>query len=306
MTEKKRTWERRMDVCKQKHRPKLKDWSRDGFATHRNAEFKALQRVHQGALGIERVDVRISSLKDFRDRFEVPGQPCIIDNVPTAENWSAHDSWTFEQLRKNYKDRMFKCGEDDDGYKIKTKMKYFLDYMRKNKDDSPLYIFDGSFDNDSTSKQILKDYKKPSYFLDDLFSLVGEERRPPYRWFLLGPQRSGSTCHIDPLGTSAWNTVIAGRKRWVLFPPDTPRSIAKGLDVIQKGEDDESINYFVDMLPRIRAKHGGNIKIYELIQYPGETIFVPGGWWHAVINLDDTIAITQVITILLSHIDQIS
>ena len=34
------------------------------------------------------------------------------------------------------------------------------------------------------------------------------------------------------------------------------KSLAKGLDCIVKGEDDEAINYFVDILPRIRGRHG--------------------------------------------------
>jgi histone arginine demethylase JMJD6 len=177
------------------------------------------------------------------------------------------------------------------------RLKYFLKYLQTTKDDSPLYIFDSRFENDSVGKSLLNDYSVPKYFPEDLFSLVGEKRRPPYRWLLIGPRRSGTTLHIDPLGTSAWNTVLVGVKMWVLFPPSADKKIVKGETVRERGEDDESVNYFVDHLPRILKRYADTdivrgVRIFY--QYPGETVYVPGGWWHAVLNLTHTIAVTQV------------
>lgn len=309
-----KTWERRINEAKKKHRPKLKDWTRDGFYGVRSADFELraskyppLQELSHlspidstNLTGIDRISCERLSRSDFIGIYEEQYIPCVISDIPRHEKWDAFMSWNFPRLR-DFDERYFKVGEDDDGYKVKVRMKYFLKYLSKNEDDSPLYIFDSNFDTDSVSNVILNEYKIPSYFQEDLFHLVGEKRRPPYRWFLVGPKRSGTCVHIDPLGTSAWNTLLQGRKRWVLFPPRTSKSIVKGTELIKRGEDDEAVHYFVDILPRIIAKHGHEVKIYEFIQNAGDTVFVPGGWWHAVLNLDDTIAITQVINSLRVH-----
>ena len=73
----------------------------------------------------------------------------------------------------------------------------------------------------------------------------------------------------------------------------TPKRLVKCLDFIRRGEDDEAINYFVDLLPRLQADHP-DLEMPMFLQHPGETVFVPGGWWHAVLNLEDSIAVTQV------------
>ncbi len=80
-----------------------------------------------------------------------------------------------------------------------------------------------------------------------------------------------------------------------MFTPDVSKSVVKGKKHILKGGDDEPINYFFEILPRMIRAEGKALegKVFEFIQYPGDTVFIPGGWWHAVLNIDDTVAVTQ-------------
>uniref|UniRef100_A0A7S3G240 JmjC domain-containing protein n=1 Tax=Palpitomonas bilix TaxID=652834 RepID=A0A7S3G240_9EUKA len=244
---------------------------------------------------IERVHCRDLTVEDFVEKYEKRGRPVIIKGI--ADGWPAMERWTLERLEKEYRNEIFKVGEDDDGYRISIKMKYFMEYLRTNKDDSPLYIFDSKVAKKKGKREekhhhrITDDFEVPKYFREDLLQYAGKSHRPPYRWFLVGPKRSGTNVHIDPLGTSAWNTLISGRKRWVVFPFATKKSYIKpGAKVLGDGE---AITWFSKLIPQTRKPEWPTHRPIEFIQYPGETIFVPGGLWHAVLNIDDTVAITQ-------------
>jgi hypothetical protein len=76
-------------------------------------------------------------------------------------------------------------GSDDDGYAVRMRFEHFLRYCayqhHAGSDDSPLYIFDGTFADRSGSAAMAKQYSVPGLFKEDLFQLAGERRRPPYR-----------------------------------------------------------------------------------------------------------------------------
>ena len=269
------------------------DWARRGFA---QSDVLDVSGVHDD---LPRLDVRQPGAEAvFRTQYEVPRVPCVLRHA--MDTWPCvsdpQQQWTWESLRCRFADHRFKVGSDDDGYAVRMRFSHFCDYVADptvhgaGADDSPLYVFDGTFAERDSGGALLRDYTPPSLFGDDLFALVGEKRRPPYRWIVFGPPRSGSSLHIDPLATSAWNALCQGRKRWVLIPPGTPRSAVKPKGV---ADSSEAVGWFTHILPRCLASDWPHGPVLQCIQQPGEVIFVPAGWWHAVLNLDATLAVTQ-------------
>ena len=79
----------------------------------------------------------------------------------------------------------------------------------------------------------------------------------------MGPSRSGSGLHVDPLATSAWNALVAGHKRWALFPPGTPRHL-----VLPKlpGLEREAVSWFTHVYPLTQRPDWPTAKPIDVIQ----------------------------------------
>lgn len=295
--------QKKINSAKRKTRSELRvergDWTRHGYAY--GDEATAARSARSGKVdAIERISVRDVSVEEFAERFEKTRTPCVITDAMEAWGCYREDSarrWTIDGLAERFGERKFKVGTDDDGYPVRLKMKYIKTYVNDPthmRDDSPMYAFDGSVFDKEETKSLLEDFEVPSYFAEDLFKYVGRKRRPPYRWIVFGPKRSGSSVHVDPLATSAWNALISGRKRWALYPPrSVDKATIKPRDI---GLDGESVTWFNKMYPRTTTEEWrkqGLPPPLDVIQHPGEIMFVPDGWWHAVLNIDDTMAVTQ-------------
>jgi len=233
---------------------------------------------------VDHVDSESLSIQEFIKKYEEPSIPVIFKGI--QKDWAASEKWKSEKLADKYGDILFKISHQ--GHKrIPMKFRDYVEYMKVQNDEEPLYVFDEAFGE--KAPEMLSDYSIPKYFPEDLFEVSGKER-PHFRWIVIGPPRSGAPWHIDPAGTSAWNSLLTGRKRWLMYPPSfTP--IGVGIDDVEEKfyGSPPSLLWLLEVYPYLPPDQ----RPIECIQEPGETIFVPGGWWHMVLNLEESIAVTQ-------------
>ncbi|RKP07513.1 hypothetical protein THASP1DRAFT_30669 [Thamnocephalis sphaerospora] len=232
------------------------------------------------------------SVEQFQREYNATSTPVLLDGLAT--NWTASGEWTTEKLAERFRDTSYRASMENAGPRpdqlgrFHMRMQDYVRYCRLQQDASPIYVFDAEFGERAPA--MLSDYKVPGYFQHDYFELLGDKLRPPYRWFVMGPARSGASWHIDPAGTSAWNTLLSGRKRWALYPGNI---VPPGVRVIDKDEGSfespDSPYWYREVYPTLPP----DLRPLECIQESGQTIFVPGGWWHMVLNLNETVAVTQ-------------
>ena len=120
----------------------------------------------------------------------------------------------------------------------------------------------------------------------------------------VGAAGSRSRLHADSWGTGFWLAVLAGRKRFRLFNASHARRDAASSCLYPAGGrdalrlDSYAQRFELDAFAPDRARHaralagGGDCVAWEGVVGPGELVFIPAEWPHAVENLDETLAIS--------------
>ncbi|KNC52377.1 bifunctional arginine demethylase and lysyl-hydroxylase JMJD6 [Thecamonas trahens ATCC 50062] len=185
-----------------------------------------------------------------------------------------------------------------------VRFKDYLEYMADNGDANPAYAFDAPFL--ASHPELGEAYMRPPGLRRNMWDGMPDGLAPDWRWLLIGPPRSGSAFHTDPFNTSAWNALVSGRKTWAFYPPNvySPPGLygteMPGLSTRfcapseswggpQECSAISALEWFAKTAPFLADQHA---PIY-CDQRPGDILYVPQGWWHAVLNVEPSVAITE-------------
>lgn len=124
------------------------------------------------------------------------------------------------------------------------------------------------------------DYSPPDAFACWYAQFPGKSKRFALSWVYVGGKGTMSGLHTDVWNTSAWNVVITGKKLWVFFPPDQEKYLYGG-----------RVNPFEPELTLYPDFSQANPVV--AIQNPGDLIYTPSRWWHAVYNLESGVSLTE-------------
>jgi hypothetical protein len=250
-------------------------------------------------------------------------EPCIIKNL--TNQWPAvcQRKWEPRHLQAKYGERLFERGRCTGSNETLITTLNCVLRCRNPRLRLQNYIFDSTFDADCP--ELLADYSVPEIFDFNSRIVSSAVLLPPSehsnRWFLVGHAGSGSRLHIDPAQTSAWNALAFGLKEWVIFEPEIPlhssscHPSSPGLssadsfyDSFRRTAASTPLHRWFRMQVSLLWQHarcvtgsrGGSAvdisstpRMMRFTQLPGDLIYIPCGWQHAVLNRCLSIAITH-------------
>ncbi len=293
--------------------------------------------VGEGSVSIGSGEQRASVFRDNVERIPgsafaddvhgdtLPHKPSVLTGL--LDEWPAYNmsnvpgkSWSLEDLAaRTVGTRVSLDGGPSFARQSMCAGKASLkDYQRyaenaSDGDSAPLYVFDpnilGHASTFCDDGSLVRDaFGTPPCFSHDAGAAVCDEKfRPlPPSWLLVGAVRSGTPIHDHPT-TVAWNALLVGCKLWCCFPPDVDeRALLLNLDGYTEGGEEDEEDFDLSALEwfcRAGAGGGGEggRQLHEsaavIVQRPGEVVFLPVGWFHVVLNVETSTALSMSLTL---------
>jgi hypothetical protein len=262
----------------------------------------------QGAAGLEysaespsvpdlqESDVSAESLADFPanvpivkvDEFDEASFDETAPFIVRGAAKRASKKWTDKWLLQRFGSGNFRVCLDSRPalrpFKKHMALAEYFDSLEKSKgsDHPPEYLFHAWLERDfeGVADLLLEDVEVPAAILG-----LGE----PTKWrFFVGPALSGTLPHHHAY---AINALARGRKRWAIYAGADP---AKTAQLLEEGYRDynssaQAVDWFLTECPKLRSRQG--VRLWELAQEPGDLVYIPDLFIHAVLNLEPVVGV---------------
>jgi hypothetical protein len=233
----------------------------------------------------ERIERReVISRSDFLENYYAKNIPLILTGI--TKNWVALAKWNPEFLQEKYgqvevevqgdrnSDALYEMNIDE--HRTKTQMADFVRAVRNSGSTNNFYMVANNGNIEKTAlRGLLEDIEIFPEYLD-------AQKVDGTTFFWFGPRGTITPLHHDPVNLMF--TQVYGRKVWKIIPPYYTHLLYNNRGVFS-AVDCENPDY--EKYPLFRE-----VKIIEVVLNPGDVIFIPVGWWHAVRSLDVSISMS--------------
>lgn len=221
----------------------------------------------------------------FRKEYYEPALPIIIKNL--AKEWPAYTKWNwdyFKQLVGEQKVPLYNNVKSDAYTPINKADDYktfgeYIDMISKGPAGWRIFLFN-IFDH---APELTKDFTWPEHLMKGFVK--------KYPMLFTGGASSITHMHFDIDLSHILHTQFGGRKRVLMFPfkeqhklyrkPFEVLSMADFSNYYQEGKLD------FEKFPALKLAEG-----YDFILEPGDTLFMPAGYWHHMEYLDSGFAMS--------------
>ena len=222
------------------------------------------------------------SRDEWLERYVSQGRPLLLTGL--ARDWPAMTRWTPQALRDRFGDAEVeiqaernadpKFEENKLALRRRVRFAEFVDRVVTGGPTNDYYL--------TANNELLRTPEFAS-LLDDIGSMPEYCRRTELArsaWFWFGPTGTNTPLHHDAV--MLMHTQVHGRKRWRFISPlEAPRlynysGVFSPIDI--------------DRPDLVRYPAFRDVKVLEVIAGPGDTVFLPLGWWHQVASLDVSIS----------------
>ncbi|HSC54552.1 MAG TPA: cupin-like domain-containing protein [Phnomibacter sp.] len=227
------------------------------------------------------------STEDFRNNYYTPMKPVIIKDM--AKQWPAYEKWNwdyFKQLVGDKKVGLYNNVKSDAYTPVNAADDYktfgeYIDMISAGPAGWRIFLFN-IFDH---APELVQDFRWPEHLMKGFVK--------KYPMLFVGGASSITHMHFDIDLSHILHTQFCGRKRVLLFPFEEQHKLyRKPFEVLSLADfsnyyDSEKSKLDYDKFPAVQKAKG-----YEVILDHGDTLFMPGGYWHHMEYLDSGFAMS--------------